>query len=191
VILPGTRSTVVLASVASLGAIKEALLSREAPIVGAFSAFGTSMRDANELGPLGVLAAVCNLQRTASGGWAAEVQGVARARLHAVRRSEPFAIGEVERIEDAPSEGAVVAALVARLRAMVHETAVRWPDCQLRKIADALRAARPEEVAGVVTPLLPELATADWLALLDANCLSDRLALVLAHLHAARWDRRY
>jgi Lon protease-like protein len=178
-ILPGTQCTVTLGNVAALGAVKEALRSPETPIVGVFPVIGPAVP---EIGALGTLALVRNLQRGPQNGWTAELHGFGRGRRHELLREEPFPIGQVEWIPDGPADPTTVAALIAQVRALVHADTIGLNDCQHRRIRDQLRGAPVDDVAGVVTSLLPELPAAAWQELLEADNAEDRLALVLAHL---------
>jgi hypothetical protein len=46
---------------------------------------------------------------------------------------------------------------------------------------ERLASAEPDDVAGALAPLLPDLAEPDRLALAGAESAEDRLALIAAH----------
>jgi Lon protease-like protein len=180
VLLPGSRCCVVLTTVSSYGAVREATRSPAPPVLSAFCATPGGASD--PLSSIGVVATVVDLG-SRDGRWVAALRGIGRVRKHETLRTQPFRLALVEQLAAGEDRSAPPALVAAVLAAAARFTRARR--CIAATVREHLRAAAPWELPGVVMPLLDEVVPwTAWQTLLEADSTEEQLAFVLAHLHA-------
>lgn len=186
VLLPGMRCSVALTTVSGYGAAREATRTFGVPLMGVFSS-RRAVPDASaaELFAVGTVAAVTNLRQWDSGGWMVDLRSLARARRHDLLRSDPFRIASVEILNEHPEDPSSVASLVAEIRAFVHGMRRRCPRSRRAiRVESEMGTVSPFELPGTVMPLLDKIPAREWQGLLECESVEERLAFVLAQLHA-------
>jgi Lon protease-like protein len=177
VLLPGSRCRVVLTTVSSYGAVREATRSAGAPLLAAFSASPTP-DGSDPLSAVGVLATVADLGDV-GGRWVAALRGVGRVHKQTLLRAHPFRLALVERWSDEQRHAPPTLVAAVQTAAARYARARR---CISGVVRDHLRTAAPWELPGIVMPLLDEVPWTAWQALLEADSTEEQLAFVLAHL---------
>jgi Lon protease-like protein len=185
VLLPGAECCLALTTVASYGAIREATRSWGPPLVGAF-ALDASAGDsaAGELALVGVGAAVLGLYQVTPDRWLAELRGLWRARREPLVQRLPFRLALVEPFEEVGGDPSALEALVLGVRRAARSLPHHLLPVCAPQVLGRLASARAEEIPGVAAPLLQEVPARDWQAIIESDNLEERLAFVLAHLHA-------
>ncbi len=110
-----------------------------------------------DLHPVGVACMILKLFKLPDGNQSIIVHGLARFKLNALDRTDPFAVGNVEILEDQISPGANLDALLASVRAQANKVIELSPNT-------------PDEAQQVLASITNPSALADFLA---ANLQAD------------------
>src|SRR5437762_2668094 len=110
-----------------------------------------------DLYPMGVACMILKLFKLPDGNQSIIVHGLARFRLKGLTRTEPFAVGEIEVLEDSSAAGPGLDALLASVRQQANRVIELSPNT-------------PDEAAQVLNSITNPSALADFLA---ANLQAD------------------
>jgi Lon protease-like protein len=193
VLFPGARCCVSLETVEAFGAVREATRSwgpKTLAVLASRREAGAP-RAAVDVFDVGTVAEVLTLeQRSCCHHWVAELRAVARLRVCAHLRQEPFRVARVERLIEPAEDPALLRGLMAALRENVRRLATRQPEAtSARRIARLLAGTDDgAEAVAHVMDLLRGLPLDEQQRALELPQLSDRLerTIELTHAHLCR-----
>ena len=118
-----------------------------------------------DLNPIGVVCVILKLFKLPDGNQSIIVHGLARFRLTGLTQTEPFALGQVEVLEDVSTPGSALDALVNSVRQQANRVIELSPNT-------------PDEAAQVLNSITNPSALADFLAAnLQADTVEKQLML--------------
>ncbi len=137
----------------------------------------------SELYEIGTLAKIAQVVQLQDGTVRAIVQGQGRLRLRAFTQSTPYIVAEVEEVDDAPSAGVEVQALMRTVQAQIEQYVANGAPVPPEAAVAARNISEPGLLADMVA-YSPDMTTEQRQELLETVDVVDRLKLVngfLAH----------
>jgi ATP-dependent Lon protease len=188
VLFPGMRCCVRLETVEAFGAVREATRSWGEKSLAVFAARSWPLprEGATPVFDIGATAEVLTLERQACcQRWTAELRAIGRLRACAHLRESPFRIARIERLAEPEEDPALLRGLLIALRESARRLTARLAGPGHEPPATALLASTsdPAQALGHAMDLLPDLPIEDQQRTLELPLLSERIEVVLGHLH--------